>query len=114
MRVFLLAVVLALYSVNCFSATESSFDTKVERIFAYTEFGNGDVGFWLTENEGKECYGYWMSPISKGFDANFSLLLSAYHANSNVIVYGKLGDDNRWPGSTSGHYCKVDVIILKK
>jgi hypothetical protein len=55
-----------------------------------------------------------MSPTFKGFDANFAVLLSAYHSNNTVVIYGKLGDENRWGGSSSNHYCKVEVIVLKK
>ena len=107
-------MIVACCSMNIFAASESSFDTTIERISTYSDFGNGDVAFWLSNNEGKACYGYWMSPTFKGFDANFSTLLSAYHSNSSLVIYGKLGDENKWSGSSSNHYCKVEVIVLKK
>jgi hypothetical protein len=113
-RKLLISVVFAFFPVASFAASESSFDTKIERISTYADYGDGDVAFWLDNNSEKSCYGYWMSPTSKGFDANFSTLLSAFHANSNLIVYGKLGAENKWTGSSSSHYCKVESIVLKK
>jgi hypothetical protein len=70
--------------------------------------------FGLVKNQNKTCFGYWMSPLDKGFSANLSVILSAYHANSNVIIYAKTDTNKRWSGSSGNHICKVDAIVLKK
>ncbi|ALU41478.1 hypothetical protein [Pseudoalteromonas rubra] len=50
-----------------------------------------------------------MKKPDPGFDANLSVLLSAYHAKSKVIARGH--DDQIWGGS-SGRYCLLYSIEL--
>jgi len=107
----ILAFILLLNSNELF-ANETSTRTTIHTIQAYPEYGNGDVIFKLSTLS-DICKGYWLSPNSPGFEANLSLLLSAYHASSNIYAYGLTEQSNKWPGSGT-HYCKLYSVRLTK
>ena len=101
----------SLASFPAFSDNETSPLSKVNRILSYTEYGQGDVIIKL-ESNGQQCeHGYWLRPSDPGFQANLSTILSAYHAQSNVILKGE--PSNLWPGS-SGSYCHIYQIDLRR
>ena len=97
------------FSLNAFSAIEVSPVTKIDRIMSFSEYGQGDVTVWL-ENNGAICtHGYWLRKADPGFDANLSLVLSAFHAQSAISIRGHT--DDIWTGS-SGTFCHVYLIDL--
>jgi hypothetical protein len=76
--------------------------TTVDFITSYN--GNGDVMFKIKEPIDACPRGYWLSTTDTGFQANMSMLLAAYQANSKVKIYGL--PSQSWPSSTN-LYCKV-------
>jgi len=89
-------------------ATESSSLSKVKRIIAYSEYGDGDVAIVLESNGATCVNGYFLKKSDPGFDANFSMVLAAYHSKSAIKVLGHT--DQKWAGS-SGYYCHAYSII---
>lgn len=93
-------------------ASEASPKSIVKRFISYSNYGNGDV-FVSLENNGSICnYGYYLNKEDQGFEANFSMLLSAYHANNKVILTG-LDTEDKWRGSGST-VCKLYSVELVK
>ncbi len=99
-------VLLCSISSSVFASDVRVRDTKIVRMISYNQFGNGDVVF-RTESTSDICYGYWITKADDGFDANFSMLLSAYHSSSKINVYAY--SNQRWAGS-SNHWCKVYAL----
>lgn len=89
---------------------ESSGLSKIYTLTSFSSYGNGDVAVRLDSN-GEVCTnGYYINKSDVGFDANLSMLLSAYHAGSSVIVRGHT--DQLWSGSASA-YCKLYSIEFR-
>ncbi|MGP9802146.1 hypothetical protein [Rheinheimera sp. NSM] len=107
-----LKLLLALLPFCCSASAVEYTGSGISTIKFITSYnGNGDVMFRL-ENPIEACVkGYWMSSSDVGFQANMSMLLAAFQANSNVRIYGLPGQD--WPGS-SGSYCKVYSVEYHK
>lgn len=84
---------------NLTVAYEVSSVAKVSRIVTSTNVGDGDVYFSLTTNGAICTYGYFITKSQKGFDASFSLLLSAYHAQTTLKVNAI--ETSRWANSGS-------------
>jgi hypothetical protein len=103
-KVFLLLILS--FAGNLFAA-EGSPITNIAEIYSYSEYGGGDVVFSL-KNPSANCdKGYWLKKSDPGFNANLSMLIAAYHAKTNVIVYGHINEI--WDGST-GKYCHLYAI----
>lgn len=84
-------------------------NTKIIRVSSYNQYGNGDVVF-VIENPIAQCSGgYWITKDDKGFNANLSMILSAYQAKNPVTIFGL--PDQLWSGS-SGKFCKLYNIDL--
>lgn len=84
--------------------------TKISLVYSYSEFGGGDVYFTI-ENPIPECSkGYWFRNSDPGFEANMSMVLSAYHAKSPVVIYGL--PDEPWSG-TSQTACRLYAISYR-
>lgn len=93
-------------------ANETSPKSTIERFVSYSNYGNGDV-FISLENNGSICnYGYYLNKENQGFEANYSMLLSAYHANSSVKLIG-LDTEEKWQGS-SATVCQLYSVELAK
>ena len=76
---FLLLVLLPCLS---FASIEHSAQSTVSKIYSYSTYGSGDVVVQLASN-GASCNGgYWLKKADPGFQANFSMLMAAYHAGS--------------------------------
>jgi hypothetical protein len=65
----------------------------------------------LTKTKNTTCYGYWLSPLSPGFDHAYGALLSAFHSKSTVALTANENVADKWPGS-SNHYCKLTRLNL--
>ena len=75
----------------------------------HTQYGGGDVAI-LVSNTAPNCgAGFWLSPDDPGFSAALSLLLSAYHAGSNIHMAGE--DSDTWSGSSQA-YCRLVTVGL--
>lgn len=93
-------------------ASEASPKSIVKRFISYSDYGSGDV-FVSLEYNGSSCSdGYYLNKENKGFEANYSMLLSAYHANAKVILIG-LDKDEKWSGS-GNTVCKLYSVELVK
>ncbi len=94
---------LLLYIIN-FSAIasadlENSPKSTIKRLIAYSKFGNGDVYVELSTNSSTCSHGYFINKTSAGYESTLSMLLTAYQANTPVILYGY--KSNKWSGSTA-------------
>lgn len=83
--------------------------TKITEIGSYSEFGGGDV-YIKVQNPSSHCDAYWIRPSDPGFQSNLSMALSAFHAKSNVKVFGLR--DELWNGSTGVKFCRVYGLFL--
>lgn len=77
--------------------------TEIVSIISYNQYGDGDVIFRLKKTM-PPCTGYWLTKSDAGFQANLSMLVSAFQAKTQVKVYGSPA--LKWKGS-SGVYCKL-------
>ena len=106
------AIALALFLLSpIVTALEASSETTIAEVNTY-QTSAGDVIFKLT-SPATICAGYWLSPAESGFEQSYSLVLSAFHADQDVIVYGLDGTGDKWAGSST-HFCKVDSIVIKR
>jgi hypothetical protein len=112
MKKILLSLSLFILPITVIAAQERSTSTVITVLQSYPDYGDGDVIFKL-QTPSTTCKGYWLSPNSKGFNSNLSLLLSAYHASSNLTIDGHTGDSYKWGGSGT-HYCKLYSVRLMK
>jgi len=103
-----LVLIAALFSTGTF-ATEQGTTTTIQKIYSYTQFGGGDVQVLVTLGA-TNCGGFWLKPSDPGFKAALSMLLSAYLAKSQVMIYGL--DNDLWPGSPSGTFCHITTVVL--
>ncbi|KZN37871.1 hypothetical protein N480_14100 [Pseudoalteromonas luteoviolacea S2607] len=103
--IYSLLTVLFCANVNA-SVTASSY-TKITAIESYSSYGDGDVIFQLENPESSCSGGYWMKKSTPGFEANLSMILASYHAQSKVQIRGFPG--TLWGGSKSP-YCHVYSI----
>ena len=93
-------------------ANETSPKSTIKRFISYSNYGNGDV-FISLENNGSTCNsGYFLNKENQGFEANYSMLLSAYHANSSVKLIG-LDTEEKWQGSRA-IICQLYSVELVK
>ncbi|BFM10145.1 hypothetical protein R50072_02980 [Simiduia litorea] len=89
------------------AANETSPRSKILRITSYAKFGNGDVYVKLEESSTVCAHGYFLNRDSVGFETSISMLISAYHAGSSVLI---VGDEQRmWSGS-SNPVCEIYSI----
>lgn len=103
-------IICLLFSGAAAAATESSSQSKINKLYSYSEYGGGDVIVKLSGN-GPSCLaGYWLKKTDPGFQANLSILLAAYHANKDIVVTGHT--DQIWSGS-SGKYCHVYSVSYR-
>lgn len=109
MKKIILVVVCVFFNVSLFSAPVGSPKSKIIRITSYAEYGNGDVIFFL-ENNNPEVDGYWINANDPGFEANLSMLYLALTTNREITVYYT---DEVWHGSDTGKLYKIYNIILK-
>ena len=105
-----IAVLLALLASSlAHAAIIDSPTSKIKMMGSYNQYAGGDVYFAIENPAGICTHGYWLNKADAGFGANMAMLLSAYHAKSNVMIYAH--NDQIWPGST-GTYCKLYSVVL--
>ena len=85
--------------------------TQVKFMTSYNAVGDGYVMFKLDTNHEDCSSGYWLMKNDPGFDANFSMLVAAFQADSTVRIYGL--PEQRWPVS-NGEYCKIYSVEYHK
>ena len=84
--------------------------TKIIDIFAYSEYGNGDVTVRVATPVVGCDAGYFLQKSDPGFNATLALLMNAKAAQTDVVVYGKT--EVLWTGS-AGKYCKLYGVNLR-
>lgn len=93
-------------------ANKTTLKSSIKRLISYSNYGNGDV-FVTLESNGLICNsGYFINKDSQGFETNYSMLLSAYHAGIEVILTGS-DQDTKWQGSKST-VCELYSVELEK
>jgi hypothetical protein len=96
----------------CFTtshAAQQNAITTVVNIYAYTQFGGGDVQVMVANPPAGCSDGFWLKASDEGFKTSFSVLLSAYHTGSRIRIGGI--DTELWSGS-SGVYCRISYVAL--
>jgi hypothetical protein len=110
----LVVLIFALLSIPALAASVNSGTTTIKEIYSYADVGaSGDLVFTVNAESpigASECIGFWLDSTAPGFNNNLSFLLSAYHAASPVLIYGK--DDELFPKS-SGKYCRMTIIRFR-
>ncbi len=100
--------------INClpaYAAMNSGGYQKIDKIMAWSEYTNGTFLIQLETQHSLCPNGYWMSATSDSSSQNIlSLALSAYHAQTPVLVYAYETSD--WPllGPVE---CEINLIILE-
>ncbi len=103
-----LLFILSVFSINALAGVTVSPDAKIIAMETYTEYGNGDVIFSISPSEATCSDGYYLRKVDPGYDANLSMLMAAYHADTMVVVRGRNTD--RWDGAPDKDFCKVYSI----
>jgi hypothetical protein len=106
-------ILLAICSLSLFAINtnyEGSALTKINTVYGYSEFGGGDVYFKLDENSANCSGGYWMRKSDPGFNTTLSMVLAAYQAKTQLVVYGLI--DESWAG-TSVKTCRLYSISYR-
>lgn len=106
---YIFGVVLSMLSMNVFCGVTTG-TTSVKEIYSYATAGiAGDIIFTVNEPI-SECTGFWGDSSTVGFKNNLSVILSAYHAGSPVLVYA---DETQKFSGSSANYCKLTIIRLR-
>lgn len=100
---------MAMFAAAPAAATVVPASGTVVQINTYTEFGNGDVVFRLTNNVAGCEAGFWLSPSQLGFKTNVAFIMQARATGETITVGGN--DALIWNGS-AGRYCKVDWVSI--
>ena len=74
----------------------------------YSEYGNGDISFQVESPVSGCNSGFWIGGGDPGAKYLLSILLSAKHSGSEVVIYGD--KDRLWAGS-GGEVCHVYCIV---
>jgi hypothetical protein len=80
----------------------------VTQSFAYSSFGGGDFIFSTSVGASGCENGWYIKATDPGYKAVVAAVLTAQAGGNFVIVYGENADI--WPGSSTGHYCRVQTI----
>lgn len=84
--------------------------TSVSEIFTYADIGpDGDFVFTV-EDPIEACDGFWGDSSSVGTSNVLSVLLSAYHAKSPLIIYA---DETKLFTRSSKKFCRLTTIRLR-
>jgi hypothetical protein len=90
--------------VGAVNANQTSVaNVTVTRLYAYSEYGGGDVLFTVSQPPAG-CDGLWLRPTDPGFKNLYAIILSAYVSRMTIEVTGQ--DDSIWSGSAS-RFCRV-------
>jgi hypothetical protein len=105
----LACLLIALFSLPIKSDAQGAYVgtavTKITLLDSYNQYGDGDVRILVqTPPSSAGCDGFWITKADAGFQANLSMLLAAYHAGTQVVIYGLPGQ--LWAGS-GAKICKL-------
>ena len=104
MRLFIY-LLLVFASSKILAAEESSYNSELNQLFTYSDFGGGDIVFTLKDKaQAQECYGYWVPKSSPNSDVLASQLLAVQFAKAKIRA---IGDTSTSWGGSSNKYCKV-------
>lgn len=104
------ALVLACLSiVNVARADVSAGPTTVTKYYVYTDFGGGDVAFWVAGAMPAGCAaGFWLPASAAGFKSEVAALMVAYATGLPLIIYADATVS--WSGSSPGQFCRVTSL----
>jgi len=81
---------------------------SISQTFAYASFGGGDFVF-STSLAAAGCEsGWYVKSTDPGYKSVVATVLAAQSDGAQVTVYGDNSD--LWPGSPSGHFCRIQVV----
>ena len=105
------AVVLSLFlmSFHASSAIVVTKASKISSINSYSSFPNGDTLIQVDSPHAECPGGLWLKIDDIGFSKNMSIVLSAFHSQSNIIFYA---DTTRVWGHSPAAYCYATQIKL--
>lgn len=106
-KLFLLFVTLT--SASAIADVVSSMPTKISEINSYANFPDGDTLISVDSPHSTCSGGYWLKISDIAYEKNFSILLSAFHTQSDIIFYAENGSP--WPHSTAP-FCQISQIKL--
>lgn len=104
------AVLLSAVCLIAHAADVSTPVTKITEIYAYADFGNGDVAVRVAQATTGCESGFYLTKSDPGFGAMYALILSAKASQADVILYGK--SDQIWAGS-AGKFCKLSTAKVQ-
>ena len=81
---------------------------KIQSIWAYDDYGQGDVIVLFNTGVTQCPNGAWLKADNPGFNQVLSLVLTAY--TTNIDVKFQLRENEIWPGSPSTPYCRLRSI----
>ena len=102
--VFLLVTFIVMPSAN---AGQQDYQGKIIKMYAYAQYGGGDIQINVTNPPAKCAGGFWLSPDDAGFDSTLSFLLSGYHAKTKFQL---TGDDTHLWGGSGTPYCRLVAV----
>jgi len=76
---------------------------------SYSEYGNGDVVFRLSNSAPGCGAGFWLRSSDPGFKQNLAIVIGASLAEKVIGVHAY--DDSLWPGSGSA-FCRVYAVTV--
>lgn len=94
------------------TALELSVASEIQVLHSFTNSGNADVAFSLNTTSGV-CKGYWFNKDDAGYQANLSMLIAAYQANTKVLIYGHEEASAKW-AQTEVHFCKLYSVTYSR
>jgi len=103
-------LLIVIFTLNLFAAQVNTGITKINFITAYPTYGGGDILFRVA-NPNSECPGgFFLKKEDPGFEATLSMVISAYHAKNDLVVYGIT--DQIWSGSST-KTCKAYAVMFR-
>jgi hypothetical protein len=80
----------------------------ITQTYAYGSYGGGDFVFSTSVGASGCENGWYIKATDPGYKAVVAAVLTAQAGGNFVLVYGDNADI--WPGSSSGHYCRVQTV----
>jgi hypothetical protein len=81
---------------------------SISQTFSYASYGGGDFVFSTTQGATGCESGWYVKASDPGYKSVVATVLAAQSGGSQVIVYGDNSD--LWPGSPSGHFCRIQSV----
>ena len=100
-----------LVTLNVNAESVISLQTKINEINSYSGIIDADTLIRVDDPHAACPGGYYLKITDIGFEKNISILLSAFHSQSNIVVRADGSESAAWPHSAS-RYCKITQIQL--